>query len=437
MPLFSARLRCAAASAVLTLATALPGFAETVYVQAGKVLAVPGEAPLGKTTIVITDGRIVSLASGYQTPKDKAVRVIDLKDSYVLPGLIDSHVHLTSDTGGIASQLEDVTLSPAAQGFNAWENGMKTLNAGFTTVRNLGDGDGAVLALRDAINDGQVTGPRILDAGNSISGTSGHMDGSLGYRDELREYFDAAGNTCNGAEDCRRAVRLQIARGADVIKFASTGGVNSRIGAGLGAQMFSDEARAIVETAKLFGKKVSAHAHGADGIRLALEAGVDSIEHGTILDPETIDAFVASDAYYVPTLSTVNGYIERLQANPDAYEPDVRAKIEWRIGITGKSLGILYAQGVRIAFGTDAGVSKHGRNADEFELMVKFGMPPVEAIKAATVNAADLLGLTAEIGTLEPGKSADLIAVKGDPLKDVKALKLVDFVMVRGDVAKE
>ena len=171
MPLFSARLRCAAASAVLTLATALPGFAETVYVQAGKVLAVPGEAPLGQTTIVITDGRIVSLASGYQTPKDKAVRVIDLKDSYVLPGLIDSHVHLTSDTGGIASQLEDVTLSPAAQGFNAWENGMKTLNAGFTTVRNLGDGDGAVLALRDAINDGQVTGPRILDAGNSISGT--------------------------------------------------------------------------------------------------------------------------------------------------------------------------------------------------------------------------------------------------------------------------
>jgi imidazolonepropionase-like amidohydrolase len=437
MPLFSARLRCAAASAVLTLATALPAFAETVYVQAGKVLAVPGEAPLGQTTIVITDGRIVSLASGYQAPKDKAVRVIDLKDSYVLPGLIDSHVHLTSDTGGIASQLEDVTLAPAAQAFNAWENGMKTLNAGFTTVRNLGDGDGAVLALRDAINDGQVTGPRIFDAGNSISGTSGHMDGSLGYRDELREYFDAAGNTCNGAEDCRRAVRLQIARGADLIKFASTGGVNSRIGAGLGAQMFSDEARAIVETAKLFGKKVSAHAHGADGIRLALEAGVDSIEHGTILDPETIDAFVASDAYYVPTLSTVNGYIERLQANPDAYEPDVRAKIEWRIGITGKSLEILYAQGVRIAFGTDAGVSKHGRNADEFELMVKFGMPPVEAIKAATVNAADLLGLTAEIGTLEPGKSADLIAVKGDPLKDVKVLKQVDFVMVRGDVAKE
>lgn len=431
-----ARLRLAAASAVFCLASAMPALAETVYVQAGKVLAIPGEAPLGQTTIVITDGRIVSLTPGFQAPKDRKIRVIDLKDSYVLPGLIDSHVHLTSDTGGIAAQLEDVTLSPAAQAFNAWENGMKTLNAGFTTVRNLGDGDGAVMALRDAINDGQVTGPRILDAGASISGTSGHMDGSLGYRDELRGYFNAAGNTCNGAEDCRRAVRLQVARGADVIKFASTGGVNSRIGAGLGKQMFEDEARAIVETAKLFGRKVSAHAHGADGIRLALEAGVNSIEHGTILDPETIAAFVASGAYYVPTLSTVNGYIERIATNPDAYAPDVRAKIDWRIGITGKSLEILYAQGVRIAFGTDAGVSKHGRNADEFELMVKFGMPPAEAIKAATINAADLLGLDHEVGTLEPGKSADLIAVKGDPLKDVKVLKSVGFVMLRGDVTK-
>lgn len=428
----------AAACAAAALSLSLPALAETLYVQAGRVLAVPGEAPLGETTIIVTDGKIVSLEAGYKAPKDKKVRVIDLKDKYVLPGLIDSHVHLTSDTGGIASQLEDVTLSPAAQAFNAWDNGMKTLRAGFTTVRNLGDGDGAVLALRDAVNDGQVTGPRILDAGNSISATAGHMDGSLGFRDDMREYFNAAGNTCNGADDCRRAVRLQIARGADVIKLATTGGVNSRIGAGLGKQMFEDEARAIVETAKLYGKKVAAHAHGADGIRLALLAGVDSIEHGTILDDETIELFAASDAYYVPTLSTVNGYIERLKNNPDAYEPNVRAKIEWRIAITGKSLETLYARGVKIAFGTDAGVSKHGRNADEFELMVKFGMPPVEAIKAATVNAAHLLGLSAEIGTLEPGKSADMIAVSGDPLKDVKILKSVDFVMARGRVvAKE
>ena len=433
----STRILRTAAAAALAAAIALPALAETVLIHAGRVLDHPGNAPRGATTITVTDGRIVSLENGYKRAPGRDVRVIDLKDSFVLPGLIDAHVHLTSDTGGVAGQLEGMTLSPGAQAFNAWENGMKTLNAGFTTVRNLGDRDGVVLALRDAVNKGQVTGPRILDAASSISVSSGHMDGSLGFRDELRDYLKSSGNTCDGAEDCRRAVRLQVSRGADVIKLATTGGVNSRIGAGLGMQMFEDEARAIVQTAKLFDKKVSAHAHGASGIRIALEAGVDSIEHGTILDPETIEAFVASGAYYVPTLSTVNGYLERIAANPDAYAPDVRAKIDWRIGITGKSLEVLHPKGVPIAYGTDAGVSKHGRNADEFELLVRFGMTPMEAIVAATVNAADLLGLSDEIGTLEAGKSADIIAVRGDPLADVTVLKSVTFVMARGKVAKE
>ena len=426
-----------AAIAAFAVAAAFPAAAETILIHAGKVLDVPGNPVRGATTITVTDGKIVSLENGHKAAPNRSVRVIDLKDSFVLPGLIDSHVHLTSDTGGIAGQLEGVTLSPAAQAFDAWTNGMKTLNAGFTTVRNLGDGDGAVMALRDAVKDGQIMGPRIIDSAASISVSSGHMDGSLGFRDDLRPYFKAEGNTCDGPEDCRRAVRLQVARGADVIKLATTGGVNSRIGAGLGKQMFQDEADAIVATAKLFGKKVAAHAHGADGIRVALEAGVDSIEHGTILDPETIEAFVASGAYYVPTLSTVNGYIERIEANPDAYEPDVRAKIDWRIGITGKSLEVLHPKGVPIAFGTDAGVSKHGRNADEFELLVRFGLTPMEAIEAATVNAADLLGVSDIAGTLEPGKSADIIAVKGDPLADIKVLKSVNFVMARGTVVKQ
>jgi len=432
------KLTLSAALAVLA-ATSLAAQApppQQTWIHAGRLIDKPGKPPRGPSTIVVQDGRIVSVGDGIAAPDGSAnVRVVSLLDKTVLPGLIDSHVHLTSDTGGIESQLEEVTLSPAAQAFNAEANGMKTLRAGFTTVRNLGDTDGATLALRDAIAAGKVNGPRIVDAGNSISGSAGHMDSSLGFRDELRPMFASAGNTCNGADDCRRAVRLQIARGADVIKFASTGGVNSRIGAGLGRQMFDDEARAIVETAHMFGKKVAVHAHGADGIALALDAGADSIEHGTILTDAAIAAWGRHKAaYYVPTLSTVNGYKERLAANANAYAPDVLEKIKWRISITGQALRTLVPKGVRIAFGTDAGVSKHGRNADEFELMVANGMTPVTALQAATVNAADLLGLQDEIGTIEPGKSADIIAVAGDPLNDVTVLKRVDFVMARGRV---
>ena len=429
------------AACLVLLASAAPLAAQTAappqtWIHAGRLIDRPGKPVRGPSTIVVEDGRIVAVRDGIVAPDRADARVIDLTGKTVLPGLIDSHVHLTSDTGGIAAQLEEVTLSPAAQGFNAQVNGLKTLRAGFTTVRNLGDGDGATLALRDAVAAGKVVGPRIVDAGNSISGTSGHMDGSLGYRDELRPFFTGAGNTCNGADDCRRAVRQQIARGADVIKFASTGGVNSRIGAGLGRQMFDDEAKAIVETAHMFGKKVAVHAHGADGIALAIAAGADSIEHGTILTPELVSQWAKAGTYYVPTLSTVNGYRERLAANPNAYAPDVLEKIKWRIEITGQSLRTLVPRGVRIAFGTDAGVSKHGRNADEFELMVANGMTPTSALVAATTNAADLLGLSNEIGSIEPGKSADLIAVDGDPLADVTVLKRVGFVMARGRVVE-
>jgi imidazolonepropionase-like amidohydrolase len=215
-----------------------------------------------------------------------------------------------------------------------------------------------------------------------------------------------------------------------------TGGVNSRIEAGLGAQMFEDEARAVVETAKLYGKKVAVHAHGADGIHLALKLGVDSIEHGTLLDEAGLRLFRESGAYYVPTLSTVNGYIARLEANPEAYTGEVLAKIRWRIDITGKSLQLAVPAGVKIAFGTDAGVSLHGRNADEFELMVRHGMTPVQAIVAATLNAAELLGMSPDIGTLEAGKYADLVALRGDPLADVAVLKSVDFVMKGGVVVR-
>lgn len=406
--------------------------AETVLVQAGKLLDQPGKAPRGASTVVIVDGRVSEVREGFvDAASFPGARVVDQRNRFVLPGLIDSHVHLDSDLAGIAGQVEDMTRNPPAAAYDALVNGHKTLRAGFTTVRNLGNGDGVTLALRDAINAGKVVGPRIVDAGSGISTTSGHMDGRLGYRDDLHEAL-ASETTCDGADDCRRATRRQIARGVDLIKIATTGGVNSRIGAGLGRQMFDDEARAIVETAALYGKKVAVHAHGADGIVLGLKAGAASIEHGTMLDDDGIKLFVKSGAYYVPTLSTINGYIERLAKDPNAYEPKVKAKIEWRIRVTGESLRKAVPKGVKIAFGTDAGVSKHGRNADEFELMVKHGMTPAAAIHAATVNAADLLGLSAEVGSLEPGKRADLIAVDGDPLSDVTVLKKVAFVMKDG-----
>jgi imidazolonepropionase-like amidohydrolase len=411
-----------------------PAGAETIYIHAGHVLDVPGKAPRGPSTIIVKDGRVDQVRDGHVSPEAGA-QLVDLRDSFVLPGLIDSHVHLSSDRAGNEGLLAGFTESPQLTAYETFWNAQKTLRAGFTTVRNLGD-EGAVLALREAIARGWVEGPRIVDAGQSISTTAGHMDARLGVRDELHDAIPHE-NLCDGVEECRKAVRRQIGRGADVIKIATTGGVNSRIGAGLGKQMFDDEAKAIIDTAHMAGKKVAVHAHGADGVLLALKAGADSIEHGTLMDDETIRLFAKSRAYYVPTLSTVNGYLERIAKDPNAYPPEVRAKIDYRISITGKALEKAVPAGVKVAFGTDAGVSKHGRNADEFELMVKHGMTPATAIQAATINAADLLGLSKEIGTLEPGKRADIIAVSGDPLQDVTVLKQVGFVMKDGKIVRD
>lgn len=410
------------------------GTEQLVYVYADHLLDRPGKPMRGPSTIILRGGKVAEVLDGLAEVPAGAT-LIDLKDRYVLPGLIDSHVHLSSDRAGQEGLLAGFTESRQLAAYEAYWNAQKTLQAGFTTVRNLGD-DGATLALREAIARGWVSGPRIIDAGRSISTTSGHMDGRLGVGADFADAIPHD-NLCDGPDECRKAVRLQIGRGADVIKIATTGGVNSRIGAGLGKQMFDDEAKAIVETAHLYGKKVAVHAHGADGIIVALRAGADSIEHGTLLDDEGIALFKKTGAYYVSTLSTVNGYLERIAANPNAYSPEVRAKIDWRISITGKALEKAVPAGVKIAFGTDAGVSKHGRNADEFELMVKHGMTPAQAIVAATVNAADLLGIASDVGSIEPGKSADMIAVASDPLADVRILKQVGFVMRAGVVYKK
>lgn len=407
-----------------------------VLVHAGRLLDRPGQQPRGASTVIVRNGRIEAVRDGFAAPDGyPGATVVDLRERYVLPGLIDCHVHLESDSAGQEGLLESLTQSDAYFAYQALANARKTLEAGFTTVRNLGDDRGSTLALRDAIAAGKVAGPRILDAGTGISTTAGHGDRTLSLAPDIAEHLSET-NLCDGPESCRRAVRAQVRRGVDLIKIMTTGGVNSRIGAGVGKQMFDDEAQALIETAHLYGKKVAVHAHGADGMNLALKYGADSIEHGTLLDEDSVKLFLKSGAYYVPTLSTVNGYLERIAKDPNAYPPEVRAKIDWRIQITGKALEIAYPRGVKIAFGTDAGVSKHGRNADEFELMVKHGMPAAAAIKAATLNAADLLGISKEVGSIEPGKRADLIAVAGDPLSDVTVLKRVAFVMKDGIVHK-
>jgi len=429
-----ATLAAVAAAAVLAgSAIAQTEAGDVTVVHAGTLLDRPGTAPRKNASIVIRNGKIEAIRDGFVDIP--GAKIVDLKDKFVLPGLIDSHVHLDSDRAGVEGLVAGVSESVPAHAYEAQMNAKKTLQAGFTTVRNLGSGDGVTLALRDAIAKGWVNGPRILDAASSISTSSGHMDQRLGLNEQFREVVSTS-NVCDGPESCRQAVRLQISRGADVIKIATTGGVNSIIGAGVGKQMFDDEAKALIETAHLYGKKVAVHAHGADGIKLALTYGADSIEHGTIMDEETIRLFLKTGAYYVPTLSTVNGYLERIAKDPNAYPPSVRAKIDWRIKITGESLQKCVPRGVKIAFGTDAGVSKHGRNADEFELLVKYGLTPMQAIQAATVNAADLLGLSGEVGSLEPGKQADIIAVSGDPLTDVRVLKSVGFVMRGGRIYK-
>ena len=412
---------------------AAPTVAGETWIHAGRLLDRPGTAPRGQSTIVVRGGKIAEVRAGLIAPPP-GTTLIDLSSKFVLPGLIDSHVHLGSDRAGNEARAAAYSDNRALRGIEAAMNARKTLDAGFTTVRNLGSSNGTTLALREAIARGWTVGPRIIDAGESISTTGGHMDSRGGVSDEMLERAPEPDNLCDGPESCRKAVRNQIVRGADVIKIATTGGVNS--GTGRAKMAFDDEIKALVDTAHMYGRKIAAHAHGVTGINAALAAGVDSIEHGTEMDAETLRLFKASGAYYVPTLSTVNGYIERLAANPNAYPPKVLEQIQWRIGITGQSLRKAVPAGVRIAFGTDAGVSKHGKNADEFELMVKNGMTPTTAIHAATVNAAALLGLADEIGSLEPGKAADLIAVSGDPTTDVTVLKAVGFVMRGGVVYK-
>jgi imidazolonepropionase-like amidohydrolase len=430
-----ARLMLGAMVTVSGVALADPA-PKAVYILAGHVLTRPGEASRGATTIVIRGDRIAELVDGLHAPADGS-RVIDLRTAYVLPGLIDAHVHLWGIAGDPErAQLLQLSRDRFDDMVEAQTNARLDIEAGFTTVRDLEADPRGIRALRDAIDDGDIEGPTIVNAGAMISVTGGHADYSAGlaevYADAVRP---RSTNICDGADDCRRAVREQVALGAEVIKFAATGGVLSNVAGGLGRQMTFEEMKAIVDTAHSFGRKVAAHSHAADGTKTAILAGVDSIEHGTFLDDEAIRLFKANGTYLVPTMLAPVTALE--QAHAGQLPPAMVPKAEQVSAVAMDSHRGAIAAGVKIAFGTDTGVSKHGQNAREFALLVDAGMSPLSAIRAATVSAADLLGRSKDIGSIETGKYADIIAVAGDPTKDVTRLEHVDYVMRHGVIIKE
>ena len=403
------------------------------WIHAGRLLAVPGEPARGPSTLVIRDGRIAEVREGLAAPEAGAT-LVNLSGETVLPGLIDMHVHFYS-TGyplqdRLNSQNEDLEDEFAA----AARAARVTLEGGVTTVRDLGGEPRGIRALRDAIARGDLAGPTVVNAGRMISVTAGHGDANGLRRDIAHGQREEATHLCNGPDDCRRATREQIFTGAEVIKFAASGGVGSNIAGGLEAQMTFEEMKAIVDTAHAFGRKATAHAHGKSGIDTALRAGVDSIEHASYVDDETIALFKQKGAYLVPTEHAFESVIR--QARAGERPPASAAKAEEVSKVVKESHRRAFAGGVKVAMGTDSGVGPHGTNALEFVYMTANGMAPARAIRTATVDAADLLGKGERIGRLLPGMDADIIAVPGDPVADVTVLQKVYFVMRRGVVHK-
>jgi imidazolonepropionase-like amidohydrolase len=410
--------------------------AQDTFIHAGRLLADPatGAVQAERTIVIDAQGRITRIEAGF-TPAPAGARVIDLKKSFVLPGLIDSHVHILSE-GNPNQRFELVTQSEADAALSGAHFAKKTVDAGFTTIADLGAGAGgdAIFALRDAIAAGRARGPRILAAGSTITPTGGHAD-VHGYRADVMKALGRA-SVCNGPDDCRRAVREQIQAGADVIKVTATGGVLSNTRAGLAQQMTDAELKAIAETAHQMGRRVTAHAHGVDGVNAALRADFDSIEHGTYLNDESIRLFKQNNATLVPTV-LAGAWVAEMAARPDSYYTGPQKEKALEVG--PKMLDMLRrarAGKINIAFGTDSGVSPHGMNAREAELWVSAGFAPIEVIRAATVIAAAHLQLSAETGAITSGLAADIIAVDGDPTANISLLRDVRFVMARGRVEK-
>jgi imidazolonepropionase-like amidohydrolase len=408
-------------------------FAQKTYIWCGSLIDGISNEPKKNMTIVVEKNKIVAVEDGFSKP-DAADKTIDLKTKTVTPGWMDMHVHMESETSPNA-YLERFTLNPTDIAFNSIPIAERTLMAGFTTVRDLG-GSGVNISLRNAINKGLVKGPRIFTAGKAIGTTGGHADPTNSYRKDLMGDPGPAEGVVNSEEEGKKAVRQRYKDGADLIKITATGGVLSLAKNGQNPQFTEAEIKAIVETAKDYGFTVAAHAHGAEGMKRAIRAGVTSIEHGTLMDDETIELFKKYGTWYVPTITAGQSVAD--SAKKPGYYPDVVAKKALEIGPQLlKTFGKAYKAGVKIAFGTDAGVYKHGQNWKEFTYMIEAGMPAMQAIKTATINAAELLGMKDQLGTIEAGKLADIVAVDGDPLTDPKVFGKVVFVMKDGVVYKQ
>ena len=417
--------------AALLLAGAPAGAATLIH--AGRLIDGVAATARSEVTVVVEEGRIAAIRPGLATP-GPGDELIDLSGMTVLPGLMDMHVHLTGELSP-RSYLERVQLESADQAVRAVAHARTTLMAGFTTVRNPGDDGKATVALRRAIESGLVPGPRIFTSGKSLATTGGHADPTNGLSSRLRGDPGPADGVVNGPADAAKAVRQRYKEGADFIKITATGGVLSVAKSGQNPQFTMAELEAIVAVAADYGYHVAAHAHGTEGMKRAVLAGVRSIEHGTYMTDEVMRLMKDRGTFYVPTILAGVTVAER--AEIDGYFPDlVRPKAAAIGPVIQDTFARAYAAGVKIAFGTDCGVGPHGDNAKEFALMVAGGMPPMEAIQSATRVTAELLEIEDEVGTLEAGKLADLIAVDGDPLADISELESVEFVMRQGVVHK-
>ncbi|WGH75563.1 amidohydrolase family protein [Tenacibaculum tangerinum] len=419
---------------ILILLISTITFGQKTYLHCGKLIDTEKGIIVQQKTVIVKGNKIVDVLNGYVSPENSNDQIIDLKTKVVMPGLIDMHVHIESQHSP-KSRVEKYILNEADRAYNSVSFAEVTLLSGFTTVRDLG-GTGVNISLAKAIKAGKIKGPRVFTAGKSLATTGGHADPTNGSSRELIGNPGPKEGVVNSVEDAKKAVRQRYKNGADCIKITATGGVLSVAKSGDNPQFTIEEVKAICETAKDYGMHVAAHAHGDEGMKRAIIGGVKTIEHGTYMSDATMELMKKYDVYLVPTITAGKEVAEK--AKVEGFYPEIVVPKALTVGpqIQG-TFGKAYKKGVKIAFGTDAGVFEHGKNGKEFGYMVEAGMPAMEAIQSATITNAALLGMKEELGQVKKGFLADIIAVNDDPIQNINTMEKVVFVMQNGKIVKE